>query len=99
MHRITNLRYLIAEVPKNVGTKPKEVKPNTKAIKIDFALPEKVEGIEKRLNSKNTFHIPNEFSQKYKPECVIGKNVRLSYLMKNPEEFIDKIVTVTGWAR
>lgn len=55
MHRITNLRYLLAEAPKNIKTTAKGAKPNIKAVKIDFPLPDKVQGIEKRLNSKNTF--------------------------------------------
>lgn len=103
MHRITNLRYLIAEVPKIVKPAPaaKVPKPatNPKAPKIDVPLPTGVKGIENRLNSKNTFEIPVQFSTKHKPEHVIGKNVRLSYLIEHHQEYIDKIVTVTGWAR
>lgn len=99
MHRVCNLKYLLAEVTKNTTNAVKAAKGNIKAVKIDFPLPEKVQGIEKRLNHKNTFEIPKEYSQKYKPEIVIGKNVRLSYLNQRPEDYIGKIVTVTGWAR
>lgn len=81
MHRVTNIRYLLADVPKVVGTGAKKVKPNVKAVKLDFPLPEKVIGIENRLNSKNTFEIPKQYSQKHTPQSVIGKNVRLSYLL------------------
>lgn len=100
MHRITNLRYLISDVPKNAGkTASKAVKPNIKPIKIDFPLPDSVKGIENRLNSKNTFSIPEVYGLKNKPEAVIGKNVRLSYLLEHQDEYVDKVITVTGWAR
>ena len=61
MHRITNLRYLLADAPKkvaNVVNPAKGVQPNIKPVKIDFPLPDKVMGIENRLNSKNTFEVP-----------------------------------------
>ena len=58
MMRITNIRYLITEAPKAVTNAPKTVKPNMKQVKIDFPLPTQVRGIEKRLNTKNTFIIP-----------------------------------------
>lgn len=99
MHRVTNLRYLLADVPKAVGTGAKKPKVNVKAVKLDFPLPEKVIGIENRLNSKNTFEIPKQYTHKNRPQTVIGKNVRLSYLLAHSDEFVDKVVTVTGWAR
>lgn len=99
MHRVCNLKYLLADVTKNAPNAVKVAKGNIKAVKIDFPLPDKVHGIEKRLNNKNTFEIPKEYSQKYKPEVVIGKNLRLSYLNQNPEQYIGQIITVTGWAR
>lgn len=102
MHRITNLRYLLADIPKKVGNATQGAKgpqTNMKPIKIDFPLPDKVKGIENRLNCKNAFEVPKELSVKNKPEFVIGKNVRLNYLMSHAEEYINKIVTVTGWAR
>jgi hypothetical protein len=33
------------------------------------------------------------------PEHVVGQNVRLSYLISHPEEYVNKVVTVAGWAR
>ncbi len=30
---------------------------------------------------------------------MVGKNVRLSYLLSNWEAYVDKVVTVVGWAR
>jgi hypothetical protein len=42
MHRITNLRYLIAEVPKNIPAATKAQKVNMKPVKIDFPLPDNV---------------------------------------------------------
>lgn len=99
MHRVCNLKYLLADVTKNAKNVVKAAKGNIQAVKIDFPLPDKVQGIEKRLNSKNTFEIPQQYSQKYKPEVVIGKNVRLSFLNQRPDDYIGKIVTVTGWAR
>lgn len=100
MHRITNLRYLLADVPKHV--QPPQKKPhkvNIKPVKIDFPLPDKVTGIENRLNSKNLFSIPEQFSQKHQPESVIGKNIRLSHLLKDWAKYVDQVVTITGWAR
>lgn len=85
MHRVCNLKYLLADVPKNATNVVKAAKGNIKPVKIDFPLPDKIQGIEKRLNNKNTFQIPKEYSQKYKPEIVLGKNVRLCYLNQNPE--------------
>lgn len=100
MIRITNLRYLLAETPKVVqAAQNKAQKVNVKPVKIDFPLPDKVAGIENRLNSKNLFHIPQEFSQKHQPEAVIGKNIRLSYLLKDWAKYVDQVVTITGWAR
>ena len=74
MHYLSTLRYFIAEIPKvpkvpevikpakELPTKKKEKKKgpkvNIKPIKIDFPLPDKVQGIEQRLNSKNTYHLP-----------------------------------------
>jgi|JI61114BRNA_FD_contig_21_7455906_length_256_multi_4_in_0_out_0_1 hypothetical protein len=39
MMRITNLRYLIAEVPKAATNVTKAVKPNIKPVKLDIPLP------------------------------------------------------------
>ena len=38
-----------------------------KPVKIDFPLPDKVKGIENRLNCKNAFEVPKELSVKNKP--------------------------------
>ena len=72
---------------------------NIKPIKIDFPLPDKVQGIENRLNTKNTYLLPEMFYKKNEPEFLVGKTVRLLHLMSNPEAFIDQVVTVSGWAR
>lgn len=99
MFRITNLKYLIAETPKVVPTKVKAPKVNMQAVKIDFPLPEKIQGIEKRLNSNCSFVIEEKFRTKQQSPAVIGKNIRLAYLNSHPNDFVDQIITVTGWAR
>lgn len=99
MHRVANLRYLLPEVPKAVTTNLKAPKVNIKPVKIDFPLPDKVAGIENRLNCKNTFEIPQEYSQKNKPEFLIGKNIRLAHLNREWEKYVNQVVTVSGWAR
>ena len=88
--------------PEGLPTQKKEkkkVKENMKAVKIDFPLPEAVQGIEKRLNHHNHYLLPDRFGEKNKPEFLVGKNVRLLHLMENSEKFYDQIITVVGWAR
>ena len=46
-------------------------------MKIDFPLPNQITGAEKRLNSANTFALPDSSYHKNQPEFLIGKNVRL----------------------
>lgn len=116
MHRVSFLRYFVAEIPKapklanpkpeappaegkDKKPKDKKVKENMKPVKIDFALPEVVKGIEARLNSKNNFILPDQFGQKNKPEFLVGKTIRLNYLTEHAEKFVDEIITVSGWAR
>ena len=115
MHLLSTLKYFVAEIPKvpkvtegskgekalptQKKEKKKAVKVNIKPVKIDFPLPDKVQGIETRLNSKNTYQLPEMFYQKNEPEFLVGKTVRLLHLMSNPEAFIDQIITVNGWAR
>lgn len=62
----------------------KKVKTNIKPVKIDFPLPEQVTGIDKRLNTKNTFSLPEQYTNKHYPEYLVGKSVRLQYLITNP---------------
>jgi hypothetical protein len=49
MHRITSIRYVLADIPKKIGNATNATKaaqqPNIKPVKIDFALPDKVIGI------------------------------------------------------
>lgn len=94
----TNAQKGQEKAPK-AATKAKGPKVNLNPVTIDFPLPEKVIGVENRLNSKNTFQLPPQFSQKNVPEFTLGKNVRLSYLMDHAEQYIDQVITVTGWAR
>jgi len=89
------------ETPNNTKgpSKAKVSKVNMNPVNIDFALPEKVTGIENRINTKNTFELPQQYSQKNVPEFSMGKNIRLSHLMASGEKYADQIITVTGWAR
>lgn len=115
MHLLSTLKYFVAEIPKapkitealnaakELPTQKKEKnkgpKVNIKPVKIDFPLPGKVQGIEHRLNSKNTYLIPDMYFKKNEPEYLVGKTIRLYHLMSNPENFIDQVITVSGWAR
>lgn len=96
MHRLTVARYYIAEIPIKA---PKKVKANIKPVKIDFPLPDQITGIEKRINTKNTFLLPEKFYAKNEPEFLIGKNVRLRQLLDNSQPYVNQIITVSGWAR
>jgi hypothetical protein len=74
MQRSLNARYLIKTVK---ALKKANIKP----VKIDFPLPSTIQGIESRLNSLNTYQIPESFIKKNKPVHIVGKNVRLSHLL------------------
>ena len=66
-------KYFVAEIPKapkevkevKEAKKPKAPKVNIKPVKIDFPLPENITGIENRLNTKNTFKLPEVYFQKH----------------------------------
>lgn len=98
MHRLTIAKYYLAEIPIVKAPKPK-VKANIKPVNIDFPLPDKIDGIQKRINTKNTFLLPDKFYVKNQPEFLVGKNFRIHSLLNKPEEYIDQIITVSGWAR
>jgi hypothetical protein len=91
------MNRLVSKYLKSTVKRPKKV--NIKPVKIDFPLPEQIEGIEGRLNSLNTYQLPEQFLKKNQPEYLVGKNVRLSHLLAKWESFVDKVVTVVGWAR
>lgn len=92
MQKILGLRYL-----KTTVKKPK--KAVIKPVNIDFPLPETVQGIQKRLNSVNTYKLPEGFLKKNQPVTLVGQNLRLAHLLSHWEEYVDKVVTVVGWAR
>lgn len=73
MNRLVS-KYLLSVVKK---AKKAVIKP----VNIDFPLPEKVEGIENRLNSLNTYQLPDSFIKKHKPVTLVGQNVRLAHLL------------------
>lgn len=89
MQRLLNLRYLKATVRK----------PVIKPVKIDFPLPNKLEGVEARLNEPNTYELPPQFFKKNRPTHIVGKNMRLAHLLAHWEDYVDKVITVVGWAR
>jgi hypothetical protein len=62
-------------------------------------LPTKVIGEDKRLNGKGSFVLPERFAEKNHPEYLVGKNIRLLHLCQNYEQYLDKMVTVSGWAQ
>ena len=51
------------------------------------------------MNSLNTYAVPPHFHDKHQPTHIVGQNVRLSYLLENWQNFVDKEITVVGWAR
>jgi hypothetical protein len=77
MNRVTNLRYLLTNVPKTIPTKDVHTKPTHTPL---TTIPTTA-GIEKRLNSVNTFEFPKSFTQKNKPQFLVGTIIRLSYLI------------------
>ena len=86
MRLLTQSKYLIR-------------KPKIVPVKIDFPLPNKVQGEEHRLNKPNTFKLPEHLIKKHQPTNLIGENIRLSHLLESWEQYVDKVVTVAGWAR
>lgn len=91
------MNRLVSKYLLSVVKKPKKI--NIKPVKIDFPLPDQIEGIENRLNSLNTYELPEHFLKKHQPQHLVGKNLRLAHLLSNWESYVDKVVTVVGWAR
>lgn len=89
MQRLLNLRYLKTTLRKAV------IKP----VKIDFPLPDKLQGVEGRLNEPNNYELPQQFIKKNKPTHLVGRTMRLAHLLSHWEDYVDKVVTVVGWAR
>lgn len=54
-------------MPTEKKEKKKVEKVNMKAVKIDFPLPEAVQGIDGRINSKNAYLLPQSFYKKNQP--------------------------------
>jgi len=42
------------------------------------------------MNHANTFALPEVFLKKNKPENIVGKNIRLAYLLANWQNFLDQ---------
>lgn len=91
MQRLT-AKYLLATVKK---ARKAVIKP----VNIDFPLPNTIEGIENRLNSLNTYLLPEVFIKKNRPTTLVGTNIRLNHLLANWQQYVDQVVTVVGWAR
>lgn len=93
MNKLVKLKYLVSLSAKAV--KKAVIKP----VKIDFPLPNSVQGIENRLNSSNSYALPASVYAKVKPTFLVGSNVRLQHLLSQHQDYLDKMVTVVGWAR
>jgi|JI9StandDraft_1071089.scaffolds.fasta_scaffold331983_2 hypothetical protein len=91
MQRLSS-KYLLSTVKK---AKKVVIKP----VKIDFPLPDKVQGVEFRLNTPNSYALPEQFIKKNHPTYLVGKTMRLAHLLGHWEDYVDKVVTVAGWAR
>ena len=74
-------------------------KVNIVPVKIDFPLPTKVQGAEQRLNPANDYSLPETIFKKHQPNHLVGKTLRLAHLLQNWEHYVDKVITVVGWAR
>ena len=86
MHRLLKTKYLIRKV-------------NIVPVKIDFPLPKAIEGADKRINTPNTYKLPEHLFQKHHPTHLVGSTLRLAHLMEKWEQYVDQVVTVVGWAR
>lgn len=75
MRRLLNLRYLKTN-SKKIEAKPNKI--NIIPVKVDFPLPDKIDGIEHRLNLKG-FYDSRTFPQKNKPQHLVGKTLRLGH--------------------
>lgn len=95
MHRLCS-KYLQSTVHHHAKKVKKTV---IKPVKIDFPLPTKVQGAETRLNTPNTYALPDVFVKKNHPTFLVGKTMRLAHLLGHWEDYVDKVVTVAGWAR
>lgn len=94
MHQLVS-KYLVNTVKK--AKKP--VKTNIVPVNIDFPLPTKLVGSENRLNQGTSFVIPEVTIKKNRPQHLIGQNLRILHINEHENEYIDKVVTVVGWAR
>ena len=86
MNLLLKAKYLVRKV-------------NIKPVKVDFPLPTKLEGEEFRLNTPNTYKLPEHLIQKHQPPHIVGTNIRLQHLLSDWEKYVDQVVTVVGWAR
>ena len=67
-------------------------------IDVDFPLPQKFVGEENRLNSPYNLEIPQVLSQRNKSETLVGSILRVDYVLANAAKYLDKNITVAGWA-
>ena len=58
-----------------------------------------VEPAQKEEYKVKTPMVEERYFAKPIPKTVVGQIVRLEYLLKNHESYIDQKVTVGGWAR
>lgn len=61
-------------------------------------MPSKFVGQENRINSQYNLEIPEHLLKRNKPANLVGSVVRLDYLLANASTYLDKDVTVAGWA-
>lgn len=83
---LTTLKY---------GSKPKV---NIFPITVDFPLPTTFEGSETRINTAYNLEIPEVFSKKNRPSTLVGSILRIDHVLSNAAKYIDKDITVAGWA-
>lgn len=67
-------------------------------VEVDFPLPKTIVGSDKRMNVPLKFEIPKELGIRNKPSTLIGQVLRIDEVLRNHEKYLDKTITVAGWA-
>lgn len=76
----------------------KERKVNIFPIDVDFPLPKEIVGSDKRMNVPIKFEVPKELGRRNRPTCLIGDVLRVDEVLRNHKNYMDKEITVAGWA-
>lgn len=50
------------------------------------------------MNVPIKFEVPKELGKRNKPTCLIGDVLRVDEVLRNHKNYMDKVITVAGWA-